>query len=341
MRALTYLGPWEMSVTQRADPVIGPDDVLISVIATGICGSDVHGYTGHTGRRHSGQVMGHETVGRIARAGSGVTDLTAGQVVAVNPLTSCGQCDACLAGERQVCATAKILGVEPTLDGSFAEYLVARADSVVPISGRIPEEHGALVEPLAVGYHAVRRGSVLPDDRLLIIGGGPIGQACAIAASRVGTTRVLVSEPSEVRRGLLAGLGFATTEPARLRTDIHRVLGGPASVAIDAVGIAASMADALTGTAAQGRVVLVGMGENAMALRPYEVSVTERSIIGSYCYSDAHFTETAAWVSGGHSELDGLIGELRPLADGPDAFREIASGNAATNKILLRSDAHR
>lgn len=341
MRALTYLGPWKMSVAERAEPGVGPGDVMLSVIATGICGSDVHGYTGDTGRRYGGQVMGHETVGRIKQLGADVTGLAVGQVVTVNPLTACGECEACRAGERQVCAQARILGVEPTLDGSFADYLATRSDSVIPIGAAAPEEHGALVEPLAVGYHAVMRGKAAATDTLLIVGGGPIGQACAIAARRLGVECVLVSEPSQVRRKLVQRLGFAVTDPADLAADVTRVLGGPASTAIDAVGTTASMRDALASTARQGRVVLVGMGERAMTVPPYEVSVAERVIVGSYCYSDAHFRETAAWVSEGHPELDELIDERRPLSEGPAAFRSIADGSAPANKVLLRSDASR
>ncbi|MDF1478596.1 alcohol dehydrogenase catalytic domain-containing protein [Leifsonia sp. H3M29-4] len=334
MQALGFNGPWDMTIMERPDPIAGEGEVLIEVIATGICGSDVHGYSGETGRRTRGQVMGHETVGRVA---VGSAELSAGTLVTVNPIVACGHCEFCLEGETQVCPDSVVIGVEPTLDGSFAGLIAVPARNVVALEPGMPVLHGALVEPLAVGYHAVMRADPSPVDRMLIIGGGPIGQAAALGARRAGVTAILVSEPVEARRELLEQLGFATTSPELLETSVTERLGGKATAVVDAVGIAPSLAAALQHSTTRARVVLVGMGAKEMSIEPYGITVAERVVIGSYCYSEAHFASTAQWVGEGHPELDLLIDRTLALGEGPDAFKSIADGSGGSNKTLLLS----
>jgi threonine dehydrogenase-like Zn-dependent dehydrogenase len=333
--ALGFRGPWTLELETRPDPVLAADEVLISIVASGICGSDVHGYSGETDRRHVGQIMGHECVGLISEVGASVSGLAVGTPVTFNPILSCGQCESCRAGETQQCELQRVIGVDPTLDGSFAELIAVPASNVVPISSEVPLLHGALVEPLAVGYHALMRGTPTVHDRVLVIGGGPIGQAVALACRRLGIRSVVVSEPEPVRRSLLEALGFATAAPAALAEAVEAVLGGPATLVVDAVGIRPSVADAFAYSVRGARVVLVGMGAVGLEIAPYGISTGERTLIGSYCYSQEHFRSTADWVSEGHPELDLLIEGTNTLAEGAEAFRGIADGSALTNKVLL------
>lgn len=333
MHALAYVSPWEMSIVDRPEPVVADGEVVIDVLATGICGTDAHGYTGVNGRRVSGQVMGHEAVGRVAQ-GSG---LPAGTLVTFNPIIGCGACDFCGAGETQVCPDAVVIGVDPSLDGSFAERVLVPARNLIELSEDIPIAHGALVEPLAVGYHAVMQGEPRPDDILLVIGGGPIGQAAAIGARRAGITRTLVSEPNAQRRKLLDDLGFDTTNPDTLSEDLAAKFGRKATLVVDAVGLSATVGSALRCSTTRARIVLVGMGEPRMALEPYDLTVGERRIIGSYCYSEEHFRATADWVSEGRPELDALIDRAVPLRDGAEAFHDVAKGVGGVNKTLVVS----
>jgi len=331
MQALEYNGPWEISIVDRPTPVAADNQTLIEIIATGICGSDAHGYSGETGRRTPGQVMGHETVGRVVSGGG----LAAGSLVTVNPIISCGQCEFCLEGETQVCTEAVVIGVEQALDGSFAEFLAVPTRNVVALGDQMPPLHGAFVEPLAVGYHAVMRGNPVAHDRLLILGGGPIGQAVALGARRAGVTSILVSEPTPGRRELLEQLGFATTAPSALDAAVPLVLGGKATLVVDAVGIAQSFESAIEHSTTRARLVLVGMGSSEFSIKPYGITVAERVLIGSYCYSEEHFRSTAEWVGEGHSDLDLLIDRTLLLTDGPEAFRSVAEGSGGSNKTLL------
>ncbi len=172
MRALVLSDFWKLTVDDVPDPEAGPGDVLIEVLATGICGSDIHGYTGENGRRVRGQVMGHETVGRVLAVGPDAgSDLAVGDAVAVNPVLWCGDCRQCAVGREQSCPDKRIIGVAPELRSAFAERMAVPARNAVKLPAGMPVEHGALVEPLAVGYHALVRGACRAGEAVLVLGG--------------------------------------------------------------------------------------------------------------------------------------------------------------------------
>jgi len=339
MRALVYRGPHDIGVEERPDPEPGPGEVLLRITATGICGSDLHGYTGENKRRHPGQVMGHETVGRIVAVGPDVAGdgLEPGRVATVNPVIGCGECAQCAAGREQLCPRRKVIGVDRDIPSAFAELMLAPARNVVVLPPDVPEEFGALVEPLSVGFHAARSGGVGPDDAVLVIGGGPIGQACALAARRLGVQRVVVSEPHRGRRGLVEKLGFATIDPMTgdLPEQVQAALGGPATAVLDAVGTSRTVGDALRSSALGARIVLVGMGERELTLAAFDVSTFERSIVGTFTYPSAEFRETAAWVASRPEGLEHLVDGRVDLDDAPAAFARLASGESDASKIMV------
>lgn len=337
MRALVLNGAYDISVQQRPDPRPGPDEVLIDVIATGICGSDFHGYSGENGRRQPGQVMGHETVGRIADLGTAAGDHRIGDLVTVNPVINCGVCAACRAGQEHWCATKKVLGVTPEMSAAFADQFVVRAQNVVTLPPDLPAELGALVEPLSVGYHAVRRGQLTADDLVLVLGGGPIGQACVLAARRLGVERLAVSDPRESRRQLCAGLGAAVIDPtgAELSEAAITVLGEQPSLVIDAVGIPTTVTAALGVAALGARIVLVGMGSPQLDLAAYAISTQERSLIGAFTYTAAEFADTAAWVGSRPDGIEKLIDGRVGWDGAPQAFDDLARGTTEASKILV------
>lgn len=337
MRVLVLEEFGRVVVRERADPQPGHGEVLIEVIATGICGSDIHGYTGENGRREPGQVMGHETVGRIRALGAGVDKPPVGSVVAINPVLGCGQCADCDSNRPQRCRAKQVLGVTPSLTAAFAELLVVPAENAVVMEQSGPIEYGALVEPLAVGFHAARQGAVSPNDRVLIIGGGPIGQACLLAARRLGATKVALSEPDDRRRARASELGAMVVSPTSEDTaeQIDASLGGPATVVLDAVGSTQSLAAAMSLSVPGARIVLVGMAHPSLEIAAYEVSTHERTIIGSFCYSPTEFAETATWVSKGGEHLDILIDDRVGFEEAQDAFSRLAAGNSSACKVMV------
>jgi threonine dehydrogenase-like Zn-dependent dehydrogenase len=336
MRALVLRDYYDIAVEERPDPVAEPEQVVVEVIATGICGSDFHGYSGENGRRHPGQIMGHETVGRVRELGTDVVELRVGQLVTINPVMSCHACQACQFGQEQWCSQRVVLGVAPEIPAAFADRVVVPAGNLVPLPDDMPEELGALVEPMAVGYHAVRRGQPVADDRVLVIGGGPIGQACLLAARRLGIHALALSDVSASRRELCARLGAAVIDPVGSFVDaVADELGGPATLVVDAVGISQTVADALAASGLGARIVLVGMGSPQLEIDAYTLSTAERSLIGSFTYSAAEFIDTAEYVGtvpdGIHALIDGRVG----WEGASQSFDDLARGRSSASKILV------
>lgn len=336
MKALVFKSPWEIAVEDRDIRAPQAGEALLKIIATGVCGSDLHGYTGHTGRRHPNQVMGHETVARIEQLGSEDSPVLAGQVVVVNPAMACGACTACAAGEEQRCEQLRVIGVVPEWDAAFAEYMIAPVANLIPMPASTPEHLGALVEPLAVGWHAVRRARLRSDESIVVIGGGPIGQAVALAAQRAGVTDIVVSESMPSRRKLLQSLGFAATDPDELAKAIE---GKTVETVFDAVGSSGSVQQGLALTTRGGRLVLIGMAEPELTVAAFDVSVREREIIGTFCYSNEDFASTVEWLSNNVSIAESLVDAVEPLEAGPDVFKELASYSRDASKILLSPSA--
>lgn len=340
MRALVLRDWWHLAIEERPDPDPGPGEAVLRVTATGICGSDVHGFSGANGRRQPGQVMGHETVGRVEALGPGVEGtpgLVPGAVATVLPVIGCGACDACLAGAAQRCARRRVVGVHPEILSAFAERLVVPVGNVVPLPDSMPEDYGALIEPLAVGFHAARRGGCESTDAVVVIGAGPIGQACFLAAQRMGVERILVTELDPHRSRLAARLGAHVVDPGDGLDDdeVAEALGMRATVVLDAVGSTASVRNALGCVEPGGRVVLVGMNAPDLSVPAYAVSTDERSIVGSFCYSPAEFTETADWVGSAPAELGELVDGRVDLDGAQEAFTQLARGESARSKILV------
>ena len=337
MRALVLRDFYDIAVEERPDPVPGSGQAVVEVIATGICGSDFHGYSGENGRRHPGQVMGHETVGRICELGPHVEALSVGQLVTVNPVMSCGECSACRSGQEQWCSRRVVLGVAPEIPAAFADRVAVPAANIVPLPEDMPEELGALVEPMAVGYHAVRRGQPRPEDRVLVIGGGPIGQACLLAARRLGVQALALSDVSPSRRDMCARLGAEVVDPSGgdLPEAVTDRLGGLATLVVDAVGLSPTVADAMAASGLGSRIVLVGMGSPQLELSAYALSTQERALIGSFTYSAAEFADTAEWVGTVPDGIGALIDGRVGWAGAPQSFDDLARGRSTASKILV------
>lgn len=341
MRALQLESFGRIVVVDLDEPQADAGTVVIETIATGICGSDIHGYTGDNGRRLPGQVMGHETVGRIVALGEGVDAdrLPIGALVTVNPVFLGDDTRVRFAGREQHAPDRSILGVDPTIVSAFAERFVAPEQNVVVLPDGMPEEFGALVEPLAVGLNAVRRVAVAPGERVLVIGGGPIGQSCVLAAFHEGASEVVVSEPNAGRRALCERIGATALDPrAAPVAEQLAALGGPVPVTIDAVGITESLADALASTSFGGRISLVGMGSPELSVAAYRISTEERSIVGSFTYSHETFVDCARWVGEGDARLEGLISERVGLDDADGMFTRLAHVVDVPGKALVRFD---
>ena len=342
MRALVLKEFGLLAVEERDAPVPGAGEVLIAVAATGICGSDVHGFTGENGRRVARQIMGHESVGRIAAFGpaSAGADLRLDDVVTFNPVVIPDTDTEEYAGREQHSPHKFVIGVRTDVPAAFADYIAVPVRNVVALPAELPISYGALIEPLAVAVHAVHRVQVRPGQKALVVGGGPIGQSVVLALRMAGVTDVIVSEVDENRRALCGRIGATVLNPTDgpLADQVSGAFGQLADVTVDAVGITASIADALNATAFGGSVCLVGMGAPTLGVEAFRISTEERSLIGSFTYSAQDFRDAAAWVAGGPSELGELISREITPEEANDAFAGLARGDGTPGKILVRFD---
>lgn len=327
MKALTYTDTETLIYQDAPRPEAGDGEALIRIMASGICGSDMHAYLGHDARRPTPLILGHEAAGVVV---GGADD---GRRVTVNPLVTCGTCRACTSGRTNICAKRQIISMPPR-EGAFADYLVMPNASLVTVPDDIPLEHAALAEPLACGWHGVRQGLariVLPVGELrgLAIGGGAIGLGAALSMRAQGLRDVTVIEPHPERRAYLAErCDFPVLAPDEI---------GPNDafdLVVDGVGFAATRTTASALAQPGGVIVHIGLGEDLGGLDVRRMTLQEITFIGSYAYSADDFRQTAqAIFDGRFGLLDWTIS--RPLSEGATAFREIRSGKVSAPKTLL------
>jgi threonine dehydrogenase-like Zn-dependent dehydrogenase len=327
MRALVFDRPRSLVVEERPVPVPGPGEVRLRVGAVGLCGSDLHGYTGENGRRAPGMIMGHE-IGATRDGGD--------DVVTVHPVLFCGRCSWCERGQTEACVERQVIGVTPSLQGGFADFICVPERNVVAMPGT-SVEHAALVEPLAVGLHAARLAGVEPGDRIFVAGAGTIGIVSLLAAQRLGAAEVFVGELSSHRRDMAASFGATVFDPSSgtMVDEIRAATGGGVERAFDAVGITATLADALAATRDYGTVVLVGMGRPRIEVDLLSVVVNQRRIVGTFCYSERDFLDAAHWVRSGGLELDRLIERRAGFDEIATVFHRLALGEDDAVKALL------
>lgn len=338
MRALVLQDFGHLSVEDRPDPVAAAGEVLLTITSVGICGSDIHGFTGENGRRSPGQIMGHEASGVVADAGR--SSLQVGQQVTFNPLIACGQCPACQGGQPQYCPTRKVIGVNAEIQAAFAQQLALPAANVVPLPDPLPVTYGALIEPLAVAFNAVRRADISPGSDVLVTGGGPIGQSALLAAAAAKPGRIAVSEPDAGRRAVCKRLGAEVIDPTagKVADQLADRWGGAADVTIDAVGISASVRDSLAATRFGGTVALVGMGTPRLELDAFDVSTAERRLVGCFCYTHDDFLAATAWAGENVDRVAGLVSKEVGLEDAAQAFTDLAGPSPAPGKVLVHPD---
>jgi threonine dehydrogenase-like Zn-dependent dehydrogenase len=327
VRRLIINGPGELLVEDAPAPVPGPGELLVDVSVAGICGSDIHGFTGTNGRRPAGTVMGHEFGGTVVGAGPGADDGLVGAVVAINPVVSCGGCDLCQAGLPNLCRTRRLYGCTPELPGAFADQVVVAARNAVPMPAGTAGARVALVEPLSVGAHAAGLADIGADDRVLVIGGGPIGIAAALAAARR-SGHVTVSEPEAQRRVLLEELGLTAVEP-------QAVSDGQADVVLECVGYPQTMQAAMAATRPQATIVLVGLAQETLPVDAAALVMGERRVFGSAVYTPADFADVAAWVAQTELPLERMIQEHTDLDGLPETFDRYASHTLTAVKTLV------
>ena len=330
MKALVYTAPNTLVLRDERDPVARNDEVLVRVDACGICGSDMHAYHGHDERRPAPLILGHEASGRV------LTGSRTGERVTINPLVTCGRCDACQDGRLHLCPDRVIISL-PARPGAFAEIVSAPEANLVTVPADLDQVQAALAEPIAVAYHAVSLGlsrlaRPLSAVTAVVLGGGAIGLASALCLKLRGGHDIRVGEPHAGRRRTVMRAGpFAAYDPAGL--DAPR--DGSADLVIDAVGATATRQAAFRMVMPGGVIVHIGLLPGSDGVDVRRLTLQEITFVGSYCYTVVEFREVVAAL-GAKRFGDLNWYEERPLSEGARAFADIDGGRTDMAKIILR-----
>lgn len=335
MEALVWEAPRVMTMRQRPEPEPAPGEVKISVAYVGICGSEIGGYLGHNALRKPPLVMGHEFSGAIVALGDGVGGLAVGQNVTCNPMLYCGTCSYCRAGLRHLCPFRTLIGAHRP--GAFAKFVCVPAQSVVPLDPRIGLRAGSMVEPIAVGVRIGRLAGDVSGETVLVIGAGPIGLLAVQALVAHGASAVFVSDLDLARAAMTTDLGGTPIDPAA--EDVVQIVrkatgGAGAAISVDAVGSAATRAQAVAATRSAGKVLLSGLHEEASMFPASEVIRREIEVKGAFCYTADDFSAAVAAARDHTMRLDPWIVEA-PLAEGGDWFARLADRPGNVSKVLL------
>jgi L-iditol 2-dehydrogenase len=336
MKALLLEEYKKLVFTDMPAPVTAPNEVLIAVKACGICGSDVHGMDGSTGRRRPPIVMGHEASGIIAEAGNAVKKWTVGDRVTFDSTIYCGRCNFCQAGEINLCDNRRVLGVscgEYRQHGAFAEFVAVPEHILYRLPNGVSFEHAALVEPFAIALHAIRRVSVGPEDTVVVVGAGMIGLALVQALRATGCGRLIVVDVAEDRLAMAREFG-ATETVNSSSSDAAKAILDCAQVAFEAVGISATVGMAMESLRKGGRLALVGNLAQKIEF-PLQAAVTrEISIYGS-CASRGEYPSALELLAAGKLKPDRLISAVAPLAEGALWFDRLYRKEPGLMKVLL------
>jgi threonine dehydrogenase-like Zn-dependent dehydrogenase len=330
MQALLLTSYGTLSLTEMETPGVADEDVLVRVRACGICGSDIHGYTGITGRRIPPLVMGHEAAGVIERVGGAVTGFAPGDRVTFDSTVSCGRCDPCRRGAMNLCDNRTVLGVscgDYRRHGAFAEYVAVPSRILYRLPASLPFEHAALIEALAVAIHAVDRRRPSASERVAVIGCGMIG-LLTMQVLRARGCRSIAAVDLDARRRDLArrvGANDVVDDASRIQDADH---------AFEAVGIGETVAAAIRCVRKGGFVTLVGNLAPEVPLPLQAVVTREISLFGS-CASSGEYPEAIEMMAGGAVDVAPLISAVAPLAEGQSWFDRLHAANEGLMKVVL------
>ena len=338
MRALVYEGPWQMPLRQIEAPTAGATDVVVAVQAVGICGSDVHGFMGTTGRRTPPIVMGHEFCGVVESVGAQVQAYQVGDRVVVQPLLTCGTCANCRAGRPNICLNRSGLGI--SLNGAYAEAVRVPQQMLYALPAEMAWEQGALVEPLAVAMHAVNLTPFALMDTVLIIGAGTIGLLALLWTRRRGAGTIIVSDRSahrlEMARRLGADLVVNVAEQDPVEVVQAHTGGVGAHAVIEAVGVTAAVKQSLAAVRTGGHVTWIGNSQPEVELNMQQVVTRELTVRGAYCFNDEFGRSIEAIRRGDAFDVTTLIETIAPLEDGPELIHDLAEGSLESVKVILK-----
>ena len=341
MRALVLKDYKRFALEDVAEPEVAAESVLIAVKACGICGSDVHGMDGSTGRRRPPIIMGHEASGVIARVGAGVGQWHEGDRVTFDSTIYCGTCDFCRAGRINLCNRRRVLGVsceDYRQHGAFAEFVAVPQQILCPVPDSLPFAEAALVEPLSIAFHAVHRTPLSLNDSAVVVGAGMIGLLLIQALRLAGCGQVIAVDIADDKLKQATHLGATTTinssDGQALPAILSLTNGRGADASFEAVGVGPTVDLAVRSTRKGGAVTLVGNVTPQVEL-PLQVVVTRELTVYGSCASCGEYPACLAALARGSIRVAPLISAVAPLEEGPSWFDRLYRREPGLLKVVL------
>jgi threonine dehydrogenase-like Zn-dependent dehydrogenase len=327
MSALVYEAPLQMNMRQVPIPVIQPDEALIRVAYSGICGSELSGFEGKNSLRKPPLIMGHEFSGHIEALGGAVdrAELKVGAAVTANPLVSCRQCRYCLSGKQQLCPKRKLLGAH--MPGSNAELVVIRADALSLIPTELSLAAAALAEPAACAIHAAALAAPAPDECALVVGAGPIGLMVIQSLVDRGIKQVFCIDLNMERLAMAEKLGAVSATFESLDSQ-------PVDIVVDAVGASATRQGCARVVRSGGRIIWIGLHESDTSLPVNDFIRREITTYGSFAYTPIDFDNALQALAQKRITLDDAWTQTEPLENGTACYEKLLHG-APISKIWL------
>lgn len=337
MKAILIEAPGRVGFGEMVLPRLSPNDVMLRVRRVGYCGSDLNTYRGLNPLAGYPRVPGHEIAGEVVDSGVDVGEgIEVGMLATVLPYTACGLCAACRAGRVNACRDNQTLGVQR--NGALTEYIAVPLDKLAMYPG-LSEVQLALVEPLAVGFHAVERGRVKADDVVVVLGCGMIGMGAIAAAALDRSARVIAVDVDEVKLALARECGATEVINSRVQPleDVVREMtgGDGASVVIEAVGLPQTFQAAVQLVAFAGRVVYIGYAKESVSYETKCFVMKEIDILGSRNSTRADFDRVAAMLGRGVYPAEKTISCTVPFKAGAEALESWNRNTAAITKIQV------
>ena len=341
MKALLLSEYKKLDVVDFDKPTIGENDVLVQVKACGICGSDIHGYDGSTGRRIPPLVMGHEAAGVVAEVGTNVRDFKPGDRVTFDSTVSCGECFYCRAGRINLCDNRMVLGVscnEYRRHGAFAEFVSVPQHICYRLPEELPFEHAAMIEAVSVAVHAVNRTPIKLGDTAVVVGSGMIGLLAIQSARLAGCSRIIAVDldASRLEKSKLLGAdvglqGGKVDVPEEVRKLTN---GRGADVVLEVVGTTATIKTAIESARKGGSITLVGNLAPNVEMPLQSIVTRELNVFGT-CASSGEYPACIDLLASGAIRVDEMITARASLDEGPEWFARLYGGEPGAMKVIL------
>jgi L-iditol 2-dehydrogenase len=340
MKVLLLTDANHFEYTEMPEPNAGAEDVLIRVEAVGICGSDVHGMNGKTGRRIPPIVMGHEAAGVIVKTGTRVRGFAVGDRVTFDSTVYCNACEYCRSGRINLCSSRRVLGVscaEYRQHGAMAERVAVPQHILYHLPDQVSFEEAAMIEPVSVAFHAVRRARIRLGESVAVFGCGIIGLLIVRALRLAGCGKLYAVDVNPARLEAAREMGADVLMDSSREDPVQSIRAGGEGVeaGFEAVGITPTVQAATESVRKGGRLVLVGNISPEVTLGLQSVVTREIDVLGS-CASSGEYPAILEAIAAGRLSLGRLISARAPLSEGAEWFRRLAALEGSLLKVILK-----